>query len=48
MHTLGSLVFALLQVQDDASPLAGSGDVVSLIADTTPINQAVLAIRQKH
>ena len=44
MHTLGSLVLALLQVQDDASPLAGSGDVVSLIADTTPINQAVLAI----
>ena len=44
MHTLGSLVLALLQVQDDASPLAGSGDVVSLIADSTPINQAVLAI----
>jgi biopolymer transport protein TolQ len=43
LHTLGSLVLAL-QVQDDASPLAGSGDVVSLIADTTPINQAVLAI----
>lgn len=43
MHTLGSLVLAL-QVQGDATPLSGSGDVVRLIAETTPINQAVLAI----
>jgi biopolymer transport protein TolQ len=43
LHTLGSLVLAL-QVQDEASPLAGSTDVVSLIAETTPVNQAVLAI----
>jgi biopolymer transport protein TolQ len=43
LHTLGSLVLAL-QVQDEASPLAGSTDVVSLIAETTIINQAVLAI----
>lgn len=43
LHTLGSLVLAL-QVQDAGTPLAGSGDVVRLIAETTPINQAVLAI----
>jgi biopolymer transport protein TolQ len=43
LHTLGSLVLAL-QVQDGSTPLAGSGDIVSLIAETTPINQAVLAI----
>ena len=43
MYTLGSLVFAL-QVQGEASPLPGSGDVVSLIAETTLVNQAVLAI----
>ena len=43
MHTLGSLVL-VLQVQEDGSPFAGSGDLISLIADTTPINQAVLAI----
>jgi len=43
LHTLGSLVLAL-QVQGDGVPFAGSGDVIRLIADTTPINQAVLAI----
>jgi len=43
LHTLGSLVLAL-QVQDAGTPLAASGDVVALIAETTPINQAVLAI----
>ena len=43
MHTLGSLVLAL-QVQDAGTPLAGSGAVVTLVAETTPINQAVLAI----
>lgn len=43
MHTLGSLVLAL-QVQEDGAPFAGSGDLIRLIADTTPINQAVLAI----
>ena len=44
MHTLGSLVLAL-QVQDGAAPIAGSAtDVVRVIAESTPINQAVLAI----
>jgi len=42
LFTLGSL-FAL-QVQGGGTPLAGSGDVVRLVAQTTPINQAVLAI----
>ena len=42
MHTLGSLV--ALQVQGGGTALAGSGDVVRLIAQTTLINQAVLAI----
>ena len=44
MYTLGSLVFAL-QVQGGGTASGGSGDVlVRLIADTTPINQAVLVI----
>jgi biopolymer transport protein TolQ len=43
LRTLGSLLFAL-QVQSDGIPLAGSGDVFTLIADTTPLNQAVLVI----
>ena len=43
MYTLGSLVLAL-QAQGGGTPLAGSGDVVRLIADTTPINQAVLVL----
>ena len=43
MHTLGSLVLAL-QVQDGAAPVAGTADVVSLIKDTGPINQVVLAV----
>lgn len=43
MYTLGSLVLAL-QAQGGGTPFAGSGDVVRLIADTTPINQAVLAL----
>ena len=43
MHTLGSLVLAL-QVQDASAPLAGSGDVIGLIKDTGPLNQAILAI----
>ena len=42
MYTLGSLV--ALQVQGGGTPLAGSGDVVRLVAETTPINQAVLLI----
>lgn len=42
MRTLGSLLFAL-QVQGGGTR-AGSGDVVTLIAETTPINQVVLAI----
>jgi len=43
LHTRGSLVLAL-QAQGDGTPFAGSGDLIRLIADTTPINQAVLAI----
>jgi len=43
LHTRGSLVLAL-QLQGDGTPFGGSGDVLRLIADTTPINQAVLAI----
>ena len=43
MRTLGSFLFAL-QVQGDGVPSAGSGDLVRLIADTTPLNQAVLII----
>ena len=44
MHTPGSFVLAL-QVQDGAAPVAGAGsDIVKLIAQTNPINQAVLAI----
>lgn len=44
MHTLGSFVLAL-QAQDGAAPFAGSGgDVIRVIAESTPLNQAVLAI----
>ena len=43
MYTLGSLVLAL-QIQGGGTPFSGSGDVVDLIAGTTPINQAVLLI----
>lgn len=43
MRTLGSLVLAL-QLQGDGTPAAGSGDVFTLIAETTPINQVVLVI----
>ena len=43
LYTLGSLILAL-QVQGEGTPFAGSGDLVTLIAETTPINQAVLAI----
>ncbi|MBI4887167.1 MAG: MotA/TolQ/ExbB proton channel family protein [Acidobacteria bacterium] len=43
MRTLGSLLLAL-QVQGGGTPSAGSGDVITLIAETTPINQGVLAI----
>lgn len=43
MYTFGSQILAL-QVPGDANPFAGSGDVVTLIAETTPINQAVLVI----
>jgi biopolymer transport protein TolQ len=43
LFTLGSLILAL-QVQSEGTPFSGSGDVIRLIADTTPINQAVLVI----
>jgi len=42
LYTFGSHILAL-QVQGEGT-FAGSGDVVSLIAETTPINQAVLAL----
>ena len=43
MHTLGSLVLAL-QVQDGAAPVAGTGDVIEILRETGPINQAVLLV----
>jgi biopolymer transport protein TolQ len=43
LYTLGSLVFAL-QVEGGDIPLAGGGDLIGLIAESTPINMAVLAI----
>jgi len=44
LYTLGSLVLAL-QVQGGAAPVAGSGsDIIRVIRDATPLNQAVLAI----
>ncbi|MGE0591189.1 MAG: MotA/TolQ/ExbB proton channel family protein [Vicinamibacterales bacterium] len=43
MHTLGPLVLAL-QVPDEAVPLAGSGDIIGLVAQTGPVNQAVLVV----
>jgi biopolymer transport protein TolQ len=43
LHTLGAFVLAL-QVQDGGTPLAGSSEVLQLIAETTPLNQAVLVI----
>ena len=42
MRTLGSLF--LLQVQVEETPFAGSGDVIRIVTETTPINQAVLII----
>ena len=44
MYTLGSLVLALQVQEDGSAPLAGSGDVIQLIQDTGPLNQAILAI----
>lgn len=43
MHTLGTLVLAL-QVQEGAAPMAGSGNILDLVRQTGPVNQAVLAI----
>ena len=42
MYTLGCFVLAL-QVQDGA-PLAGTYDILKVVRDTGPINQAVLAL----
>jgi biopolymer transport protein TolQ len=42
LRTLGSLFF--LQVQGEETPFAGSGDVIRIVTETTPINQAVLII----
>ncbi|HXE79195.1 MAG TPA: MotA/TolQ/ExbB proton channel family protein [Vicinamibacterales bacterium] len=45
MHTLGTLILAL-QVQEGAAPLSvsGAGNVIDLVRQTGPVNQAVLAI----
>ena len=43
MRTLGSLLLAL-QVQAEGAPAPGTGDLIRLVAETTPINQAVLVI----
>lgn len=44
MHTLGTLVLALqVQTQEGAAPLAGS-NLVELLRETGPVNQAVLII----
>jgi len=43
LDTRATFVLAL-QAQDVGMPFAGSGDLIRLIAETTPINQAVLAI----
>jgi biopolymer transport protein TolQ len=42
LRTLGSLF--LLQVQGEETPFAGSGDVIRIVTETTPINQVVLLI----
>lgn len=42
LRTLGSLLLAL-QVQSEGAPAFGS-DLITLLADATPINQAVLVI----
>ena len=42
MPTLGSLF--LLQLQVEETPFAGSGDVIRIVTETTPINQVVLLI----
>ena len=41
--TCGSLALAL-QVEGGVTPFAGGGDLLKLLSDTTPLNQAVLAI----
>jgi biopolymer transport protein TolQ len=43
LYTLGTLVLAL-QVQEGAAPLAGTVNVVDIIANTGPVNRIVLAI----
>jgi biopolymer transport protein TolQ len=44
LHTFGSFVLAL-QVSDGAAPLPGAGtDVIQLITEANPLNQAVLVI----
>jgi biopolymer transport protein TolQ len=44
LHTFGSPVLAL-QVQDVAAPVTGAGsDIIRVITDATPLNQAVLVI----
>jgi biopolymer transport protein TolQ len=43
LYTRGSLLLAL-QTQGEGIPFAGSGDFIRLFVETTPINQAVLAV----
>lgn len=45
MHTLGTLVLALqVQAQEGAAPPLGDVNVIDLLRETGPVNQAVLAI----
>jgi biopolymer transport protein TolQ len=43
LYTLGTLVLAL-QVQEGAAPLAGTGNVIDILANTGPVSRIVLAI----
>ena len=43
MYTFGSSLLAL-QVQDAAPPAAGSGGMLQILADSSPLSQVVLAI----
>jgi biopolymer transport protein TolQ len=45
LHTLGTLVLALqVQAQEGAAPSLGDVNVIDLLRETGPVNQAVLAI----
>jgi biopolymer transport protein TolQ len=46
LHTLGTLILALVQVQEGAAPLAGdvSVNVIDIVRETGPVNLVVLSI----